>query len=123
MCELCQVTETISNLFYECPEAATIWNRLSTWLTNAANLAVHFDKKSILIGSSNNEPIVNNLILVTKNEIYKKKWKGTNINLNYLKKVFQNHMKVDLYIGTIKNTLPKMLGKWSNLHQLLSNLV
>ena len=31
-------------------------------------------------------------------------------------------MQVEIYIGTIKNQLPKVLGKWAALYQTLHDL-
>ena len=122
LCDECQSIEDISHLFFDCPTITILWNSIKNWLNNNTNQTYYFDKKSILLGNRNNEPIINTLITITKHEIYKKRWKGTHLTLNYLKLVFQKQMKMDIYTGTVNNTLPKVLGKWSTLYNLLLTL-
>ena len=90
-------------------------------LINSTNMNINFDKKAILLGDKNNETVINTIILITKHEIYKKKWKARFLNLNYLKNSFKNQMNIEIYIGTINNRLPKVLGKWSSLYNVLRN--
>ena len=122
LCDECHSIEDISHLFFDCPTITILWNSIKNWLNNNTNQTNYFDKKSILLGNRNNEPIINTLIIITKHEIYKKRWKGTHLTLNYLKLVFQKQMKMDIYTGTVNNTLPKVLGKWSTLYNLLLTL-
>ena len=119
LCDECHSIEDISHLFFDCPTITRLWNSVKNWLNNNTNQTNYFDKKSILLGNRNNEPIINTLIIITKHEIYKKRWKGTHLTLNY---VFQKQMKMDIYTGTVNNTLPKVLGKWSTLYNLLLTL-
>ena len=121
LCDDCQVPEDISHLFFNCPEANIVWTRVQTWLIDNTNMNINFNKKAILLGDKNNETVINTIILITKHEIYKKKWKARFLNLNYLKNLFKNQMNIEIYIGTINNRLPKVLGKWSSLYNVLRN--
>ena len=89
------------------------------WLLNVTNIDNNFSKKAILIGDRNNDPIIVTVIMLTKHEIYKRKWKRTFLNLNLLKHAFKSQMESDKDIGTINNTLPRALGKWSASHNVL----
>ena len=122
MCEVCHVTENISHLLYDCPDAANIWDTLHQWLIDCANIDANFAKKAILLGDKENDPVINTTILLTKYELYKKKWKNNYLNINYLQLLFQRQMKIDIYIGTVNNTLPKAFGKWAPLHNFLTTL-
>ena len=55
-----------------------------------------FDKNSILLGNTNNEVIVNYIILTTKHEIYKSKWNKTKLTLTKLKHIFKNQMDLEI---------------------------
>ena len=83
---------------------------------------MYFDKKSILLGNSKNEIIVNYIIMITKHEIYKSKWNKVKLNPIKLKHIFKVQMELEIYLGTIKHTLPKVLGKWSPVLNHLRNL-
>ena len=68
------------------------------------------DDTSILLGNPQNELIINYVIIIAKHEIYKSKWNRTGINLIKIKKILKSHMDLDIYLGTIRSCLPKMLG-------------
>ena len=80
---------------------------------------MYLDKKSILLGNSKNELIVYNIITINKHEIYKSKWTKTKLNLIKLKKIFKTQMELEICLGTIKNNLPKVLGKWATVYNYL----
>ena len=119
LCDVCQIPETISHLLYDCPEIRFLWDHLLNWLSIVTNIDINFDKKAILLGDKNNDPIINTVIVITKHEIYKRKWKSNFLNLKLLKHAFKRQMESDIYIGTINNQLQKALGKWSSLHNAL----
>ena len=121
-CEFCQTIETISHMLYDYPTRALIWQHLGLWLSQFINSNIYLDKNSILLGNSKNEPITNAIILITKHEIFKNKCKGNLLDINQLIFILKHHMQVELYIGTIKNQLPKVLGKWAALYQTLHDL-
>ena len=79
-------------------------------------------KKSILLSNKDNGLLINTLILQTKHELYKKKWKENILSLQYLKQLFKRQMLIEIYNGTMLNRVAKVLGKWSPLHNLLINL-
>ena len=58
---------------------------------------------------------------ITKHEIYKSKWKGTRVNMIFLKTVFKRQMNTEMYLGTIKGSIEKTLGKWASIANALRN--
>ena len=77
------------------------------------------DKISIFLGNNENEIKVNQILTVTKHEIYKSKWNKTHISLLKIKKLLKSNVELDIYIGTVRNILPKILEKWSALYNML----
>ena len=120
-CDNCGAREDISHLLYDCPVTYQIWISLENWLLRNITSTLYFDKNSIILGNTKNEPIVNALILITKHEIYKSKWKGTRVNMIFLKTVFKRQMNTEIYTGTIKGNLGKTLGKWASIANALRN--
>ena len=69
---------------------------------------------SLLLGNNENTILINYVIIVTKQEIYRWKWKNNIPTFRDLKQVLKNFMKIEIYIGTI--TLEKTMGKWSTIY-------
>ena len=115
-CDICGEIETISHLLIDCEPVLELWIEFGLWLEGLSPNHLYLDKKSILLGNSKNELIINNLINITKHEIYKSKWTNRKLNLFKLKKIFKIQMELEMYLGTIKKTLPKVLGKWSTIY-------
>ena len=122
LCDECNEVETISHLLYECNRATEIWQTLRIWLESISPNTMYFDKKSILLGNNKNEIIINYIIMITKHELYKSKWNKVKINLIKLKHIFKVQMDLEIYSGTVRKTLPKVLGKWSSVLNHLRNL-
>ena len=78
------------------------------------------NKISVFLGNKENEVIVNFILTVTK--IYKTKWNQTNISLLKIKKILKNHMELVNIYWYGKNILPKILGKWSALYNVLRTI-
>ena len=122
LCDECQVSEDITHLLFDCPIALYIWEHLQNWLFDATNKRYHFDKKSNLLSNKDNGLLIHTLILLTKHELYKKKWKENILSMQYLKQLFKRQMQVEIYNGTMLNRVARVLGKWSPLHNILINL-
>ena len=80
------------------------------------------DMLSVILGNKDNGIIINYIFLITKHEIYKSEWNRNNINLIKMKKILKYHMNFDIYLGTVRNSLPKTLGKWSSIYYVLRTL-
>ena len=120
LCDTCNVIDTISHLLYHCQNATQIWHQLFLWLNRTLNSTIYTDLISTLLGNPANEPIVNVLFLMTKEEIFKSRCKNTILNYRYLLHIFKDQMQLEIYMGTVKNNHAKVLGKWSHIHNALS---
>ena len=115
ICDNCHEVETISHLLFECHVARNIWREIQIWLSRISPNTFFLDKKSVLLGNTRNEIIINYIITLTKHELYKSKWNRNKLTLAKLKHTFKQQMDLEIYLGTIKNTLPKVLGKWATI--------
>ena len=111
LCDTCNVTDTISHLLYHCQNATQIWHELFLWLNRTLNSTIYTDITSSLLGNPSNEPIVNVLFLMTKEEIFKSRCKNTILNFRYLLHIFKDQMQLEIYMGTVKNNLAKSTRK------------
>ena len=116
LCKRCGEEETISHLLYLCQQQRVLWQEVTRWLNSIFNNTIFTDEQSITLGNKNNELIINYVFIVVKHEIYKSKWNRTIVNLPKNKKTLKYYLETDIFIGTMKNTLPKTLGKWSSLY-------
>ena len=114
-CDKCDAIETIAHLLYECQSTRVLWGAVEQWLSGLSRNTIYFDKKSILLGNNQNEIIVNNIILMIKHEIYKSKWTKANLSIYKIKFVIKQQMELEIYLATVKNCLPKILGKWATV--------
>ena len=119
LCDNCNNTETISHLLHDCTGIKKLWEELERWLNSIMTKPVIADKTSILLGNPNNELIVNYVYIICKHEIYKGKWNRTPVNIIKIKRILKSHMELDIHLGTVNKTLPKILGKWSSLYNVL----
>ena len=69
-----------------------------------------------ILGNKKNEIIINCIIITIKHELYKSKWTKTQLNLTKIKNIIITHIELEIYSGTMKNTLPKVLGKWATVY-------
>ena len=122
LCDICNVTDTISYLLYHCQNASQIWQQLFAWLGRNLTSIIYTDETSTLLGNPANESIVNTLFLMTKEAILKSRCKNTILNFRHLLLTFKDQMQIEIYIGTVKNNLAKVLGKWSHIHNALTLL-
>ena len=122
LCDDCGTIETIPHLLYNCPERQLLWQEVIDWLTITMNRNITADEQSVILGNKNNDLICNYVMIVTKHEIYKAKWNKTKVTLAKVKRVLKYLMETDIYISNVNHTLPKTLGKWSSLYNVLRNL-
>ena len=67
-------TESLSHLFYYCPNAKYLWTQLETKIKNSTNFSVNFTPMDTLLGytlNNSNASAINVILLVTKTYMYK----------------------------------------------------
>ena len=102
------------HMLFECNRINHIWIELRRWLGTIMNRQPIIDVVSVILGSKEDETIVNYIILITKHEKYKSKWNQSNISLIKLKRILKHHMNMDIYVGTMRNSVQK---HWENGQQ------
>ena len=95
---------------------------MTNWLIPTLNRNLNMDEKSVILGNKNNDLICTYVLIVIKHEIYKAKWDKSKVTLAKVKRILKNLMETDIYISNINHTLPKTLGKWAQLYNVLRNL-
>ena len=65
---------------------------------------------------------INYVMIVTKKEIYKQRWRNRIPSLIEIKYKLKKYMEIDIYIGTTTGMLENTLGKWSPIYNELRRL-
>ena len=121
-CDECGTTETICHMLYECRQIRNLWTILERWLSRITGERLTLDLNTILLGNKDYNYIVNYVIIVTKHEIYRYKWNHRVPNLADLKRKLKTYLIIEMYIGTISNTVEKTIGKWSPIYNAIRNI-
>ena len=80
---------------------------------------MHLGRQSLLIGDQRNTILLNQMIIIAKYEIYKKKWNGNTLNIYTLTNVFKKQMESENYTAKISDRMDVFLGKWSPVYYCL----
>ena len=121
-CDHCGEVETICHLLLECNRVQILWTKISKWLSSRTGKKIDLSIENILLGNNNLNYITNYVIIVTKNEIYRRKWKNNIPSLHDIQYILKKYMAVEIYIGTTNEMLEKVLGKWSPIYNDLRRL-
>ena len=115
-CDQCGNIETICHLLLECNRVRLLWTRVIDWLSRKTGKRIELSIENILLGNKNYNYITNYVIIVTKNEIYRRKWRQNIPSLQYIKFKLKKYMEIEIYIGTTNDMLEKKPGKWSPIY-------
>ena len=120
LCTFCKLgEETIEHLFFECPITFQLWQSFS----NIVKLFfVNFDlnKENVFLGCKHESLLLNLLIIITKNYIYKCKLNETKPNMIELKNKIKKYQFLENHIAK-KNDKVQVCEKfWSPLHVIFN---
>ena len=107
VCTFCKnYDETVGHLFFDCPITSTFWYQFFEYLR------IHFthievEKRHILLGFLEESLLLNLLIIIAKNYIFKCKLDKKLPNIPEVKNKVRKYMSVELYIGSLSNTPEK----------------
>ena len=89
----------------------TLWTKVLEWLSRKTGKRIEVSTENILLGNKEYNYITNYVIIVTKNEIYRRKWKHNIPTLRDIKLKLKKYMEIEIYIGTTNDMLEKTLGE------------
>ena len=120
MCDNCDKIETIEHLLYDCPYTTTIWEIIWKWLRKYITDQLYLGRSSILLGDQRNTILVNQIFIIFKYEIYRKKWTNKTFNIHSIKHILNKQMEAENYNAKISNRTRFFLGKWSPIYNWLT---
>ena len=119
-CEFCGYKQTIMHLMWECQEVQKIWTRFAEIFLENELDSLNF--ANILFNRVIFKPenhIVNFLVLVTKQFIFRKKCQNKKLSINELMYEYNLHRKIELYNAATNQTTKKCTKRWSPVSQIL----
>ena len=106
-CDNCNEIETITHLLYECDPIKVLWTEVLNWLSRQTGKRIEVCAGNILMGNKKYNYCINYVMIVTKNGIYKQRWRNRIPSLIELKYKLKKYMEIDIYIGTTTDMLEK----------------
>ena len=71
MCSFCKVsTDSVDHMLLHCNIAQNLWSEYNNWMTELGFLVYNLTDSRKILGDLENGPIINSIILFTKNVIY-----------------------------------------------------
>lgn len=122
LCSFCQTErETIQHLFVECPRTKAFWNDLETWMTRQLKLTIHLSALDVLFGKRGpGYTLINMLLLVAKQYIYKTRSMGGNLRIDSVVRIFKNRFKMEKMSAKINLKNDSFVKKWAPLYDLFN---
>ena len=78
------------------------------------------EEKSILFSYHGRQQLLNYILTVAKQYIYKTKFFADELNLNAFISILKDKFRCEKYIAFINNTFAKFLSKWGPLYNLFN---
>ena len=111
--------ETIEHLFFDCPISYRLWqfisNRFKLYFVNFV-----LNKENIFLGCKDESLLLNLLIILTKNYIYKCKLNEAKPNTIELKNKIKKYQSFDQYIAKKNNTVQAYEKFWAPIYIILN---
>ena len=90
--------ETIFHMLAQCNNVKTLWTELALWLNESLNVRnpIVFSERVIILGSENpNYELVNCIIVITKQYIYRSKFIEQRMSIEALKHIIKYRFKIE----------------------------
>ena len=123
LCSFClDSIETIEHMLYRCPLVKALWVKIQEWCNKNNYNKIKLEEKFILLGIKNQDYLLHTIINLTKQTIYKNKFKNKVPNLNHILYTWRACLDIEGYIAMCNNRGKTFLGKWSPLYKPLKDL-
>ena len=128
LCNFCQIQpESLEHLFWECPISKIFWEELTEWIKRYCSHLVNprLRKQDVLFGITNKtrtDKILNLILLLAKNHIYRMKSSNKTPHINNFKKDILFHYKSYKYIAKINCEHDNFDKEWQSYKTLIESI-
>lgn len=124
-CSFCgKEKETILHLFVECDKVRPLWSSIQDWLNSKLNLRIPilFSNTDLILGSQRpNFILINFILLLTKQYIYRCKFLKEDISSEALKAIIKYRFHLERQIAIRSKNMQPFFQKWAQLYTILSD--
>ena len=126
LCSFCNdATETLVHLFWECNPVNEFWHNLENWLKGECMhiSELNFSKNDVLLGIQNTlraDGVINLIILLAKQFIYRMKYKSTVPSLQHFKKTVKVQFYIEKFMAYSSCNWDTFNKKWMPYKQFLN---
>ena len=119
----CNVDETISHLFYQCPKVLSFWEEILNWIKNNCTNCdtLFFTEQLIVLGYKNNiftDKAIDLLIVMGKWHLYKCKLQGREPNVEVFKQQFKERYRIEKHIYAARSNIDVFNNLWTQYQNL-----
>ena len=119
LCSFCgECRESISHLLASCSMVLSLWGRVKGWLeVKYEGISMEWGIKNIIFNTvaRTDRHVINFLVLVTKQYIYRQRCMKSNLSFAELIRIFEKYSRIEKYIAIKHGKLPMYVKKWENL--------
>jgi exonuclease III/hemoglobin-like flavoprotein len=116
-CDYCETEkETIYHVLYDCIKINKFWKELQIWLKTNFLFQLDLEPCDLILGTSNQNSAMHNVIMYAKYFIYKTKFHtNKNLTVDAFVNYFQRIYEVEKYLATLKGKLEFFERMWQNV--------
>ena len=120
LCRKCFEVDDFQHFFFDCDDVKPLWNEIISQLSNKFSLPTNFNTyQSIILGYPAAPPIVNLILLLTKQYIVSSKLCNEDEirepQISCLMEIISRHACAEKIMARDKNTLDKYHKKWGKM--------
>lgn len=99
-CTFCQtLSETLEHLLYQCDKITELWESIKDWILNKMNIRLEITKETVILGTTNrSDKIINWLILIVKQYIYRTRCQNKNLSIFAIQNIVKQNFEIEKYI-------------------------
>ena len=119
-CEKCNIKETITHLYWKCPNSARLWERLKNIIESQLHSHLPLNQEICMLGtgpwiSKSKKESIWFLITLTKHYIHLCKCNGTDRNEVALENYIKSQLRLERILARKKGTINKFTAKWGDM--------
>ena len=123
-CENCNIYDSITHYFYDCPMATLFWTQITKWLSNNCSIQIYLAKTDVIFGIKSQKQnqfiyCVNYIIIQGKWYIYQCKMNKKNVFLLDFLVHLKNELSIEKYIYVCNGQLEIFAKHWDTLYNAL----
>ena len=120
LCPYCEISfETLFHAFLEGPSFTNFWRDVANWIKTFDDPHTKIGEVEKIFGTNNTDNIVNRVVTVSIQIIYRNRQTGKRYFLSDVKRSLSYQMQLEEFRSSLDNNIPKFNIIWGNLYDEL----